>query len=275
MPGARALKVIADDGLYFRRIDRYPEDKTEGNREFFGCREQQILAGLNAKFSESIKVTAAQASVLAESYMKAEKRGVFIQSWFSHREMSRYMWDSYGEFNRNEDCVLMTVQLQALGEYLDSVLPLGYRMRHVTYVPNKNIQRDGIFTKEMGFEREKEYRISIDVGELIFHNPKILPDLVWPLRPTDAPRPSDLGQNYRNNGIANEEIFQYVNDDGFVLRAPLAELVEAVYVPSAASEEFCATLNTRLNDHGYKIKCTKIDVPPSSEDGAAGNPEVS
>jgi hypothetical protein len=141
-------------------------------------------------------------------------------------------------------------------------------MEQVKYVPNKNAQRDGVFTKEERFHPEKEYRISIDLGELIFHNPKILPDFVWPLRPADAPRSEDLGQHYRNNGIAHEDIFRFVNNDGFVLKVPLPRLVEAVYVPTAASEDFCAKFDALLVAQGFKIRCERIEVP-QVDDGAS------
>lgn len=64
MPGERALQVINDEGFYFRRIDGYPADPTEGDRRFYGQTEQQILEVLNSKFSDGSRITPGEAGHL-------------------------------------------------------------------------------------------------------------------------------------------------------------------------------------------------------------------
>ena len=44
MPKQKFIKMIEDEGLYFRRIDGYEKtDPTEGDRQTFGTREQKLL----------------------------------------------------------------------------------------------------------------------------------------------------------------------------------------------------------------------------------------
>jgi hypothetical protein len=261
MLGERALQVLNDDGLYFRRIDGYPEDPTEGDREYFGSKEQLILDSLNSRFSDDTQMTPEEAKQLCQDAMHRDKQSVFIQSWFWHKQMSRFMWENYGKFSDNPDCALFIVDLFKVGNYLDRELPVGYRFETVKYVQDKQRQREAFFTKRIEFEPEREYRISINVGELISFNKKILPDFQWPPRHMEVYCEDDFAKNYRNRGVANEDLFTYVDEFGFILKTPLIELLEAVYIPTSASAEFCNQLNDLLESKGYAFKCQRVELP--------------
>lgn len=69
----------------FRRIDSYPDDLTEGDREFFGRMEPQILDALNSNFPDGSRMTLGEAKQLSCDVMHREKQGLFIQSWFWHK----------------------------------------------------------------------------------------------------------------------------------------------------------------------------------------------
>lgn len=261
MPGDRALKVIEDEGFYFRRIDGYPDDPTEGEREFFGKHEQITVDLLNAEFPAGAQVTSAEAKALAYGAMRREKKGVFIQSWFWHEDMSRFMWDSYGGYSRNADCALFVVNLFKLATFLDNTLPVGYRFQPVEYIQDKQAQREALFTKQEKFAPEREYRISINVGELIFFNKKVLPEFSWPSRNIEVHYEDDFSINFRNRGVAREDVFKYVDDFGFILKAPLPDLLETVYIPSNASSQFHSQLDELLALKGHRIRCKRIDLP--------------
>ncbi|MFZ4534693.1 hypothetical protein [Propionivibrio sp.] len=261
MPGERALQVINDEGFYFRRIDGYPEDPTEGDRGFYGQTEQQIFDALISKFSTGSRITPGEARELSCDAMYREKQSLFIQSWYWHEQMSLYMWEHYGKFTNSPDCVLLTVNYLKLGAFLDKVLPVGCRSRPIEYVQDKQVQRDAVYTKRNKFEPERELRVSINVGHLIYFNNRILPELNWPARHIEVHGKENLDQYYHNDGVACEDIFKYVDEYGFLLKAPLPELLEAIYVPSSASAEFSERLDELLALKGYAIRCCRIKLP--------------
>lgn len=257
MSGKSAIQVINDEGFYFRRIDGYPEDPTEGDREVFGISEQRCFEGLSGK----ITMTPEEAKQLSCKVMHKEKQNLFIQSWFWHEQMSRFMWETYGKFPNSPDCALFVVNRIELELYLCRVLPIGHRFGPVKYVQDKQSQQEAFFTKQVDFKHEHEYRISISVGELIFFNKKILPELDWPARHVQVHCEEDPAQYYCNRGAVREDIFKYVGEDGFILKAPLPELLKAVYIPASASVEFCAQLDELLASKGYVLKCQRIELP--------------
>ena len=261
MPGERALQVINDEGFYFRRIDGYPADPTEGDRRFYGQTEQQILEVLNSKFSDGSRITPGEAGQLSCDAMYREKQSLFIQSWYCDEQMSMYMWEHYGKFTDSPDCVLLTVNYFKLGAFLDRVLPVGCGSKPIEYVQDKQMQRDAVYTKQSEFDRERELRVSINVGHLIFFNNQILPELNWPARHIAVHGKENIDQYYNNDGVACEDIFKYVDEYGFILKAPLPELLEAIYVPSNASAEFCEKLDELLASKGYVIRCCRIKLP--------------
>lgn len=261
MPGDTALKVINDEGFYFRRIDGYQDDPTEGDREFYGQTDQHILDALNSRFSAGSRITPEEAKQLSLNAMHKEKQSQFIQSWYWHDQMSEYMWKNYGKFTNSPDCVLFIVDDIKLVEFLASVLPVGYRSRPIQYVQDKQVQRDAVFTKQDKFKPERELRISISVGDLIFFNNKILPELDWPARHIEVYGKENQGQYYHNNGVACEGLFKYVDEYGFVLKAPLPELLEAIYIPSSASAEFGEKMDELLASKGYAIRCCRVKLP--------------
>lgn len=171
------------------------------------------------------------------------------------------MWETYGGFTNSPDCALFIVNYLKLGAFLDSVLPVGYRFGSIQYVQNKRAQRNAVFTKQDKFELERECRISINVGELIYFNNRILPELDWPARHIQVHGKEDLAQHYRNRGVAREEFFKYVDEYGFILKAPLSELLETIYIPANASVEFGAKLDELLASKGYDIRSHRIELP--------------
>ena len=261
MPGEWALRVINDEGFYFRRIDGYPEDPTEGDRKTYCQTERQICDVLNSKFSAGSRITPKEAQELSSHAMYREKKSLFIQSWYWHEQMSLYMWEHYGKYANNPDCVLLTVNYLKLGAFLDKVLPVGCQSRPIEYVQDKQAQRDAVYTKQNKFEPERELRVSIDVGPLIYFNNRILPELNWPARNIEVHSKENLDQYYHSDGVACEDIFKYVDEYGFILKAPLPELLEAVYVPSSASAEFCERLDELLTLKGSAIRCCRIKLP--------------
>jgi hypothetical protein len=260
MPGDRALQVIKDDGFYFRRIDGYPEDPTEGDREFYGQQEQHIFDTLNQRFPVVSRITEKEAQQLSCNEMHREKQSLYIQSWYWDDRMSQSMWDNYGKFTTSPDCVLFIVDYLKLRAFLHRVLPVGYRASPIQYVQDKRVQWDAVNTKHQKFEPEHEFRISINVGELIFFNDKILPELTWPPRHIEVHGKENLGQNYHNNGVACEDDFKFVDEFGFILKAPLLELLEAIFLPSSASTEFGESLDELLTSKGYVIRCCRVKL---------------
>ena len=261
MPGDIATKTLNDEGFYFRRIDSYPKDRTEGDREHFGKKETLILNSLNSRFSKASYMTKQVGAELCQNIVQRDKKSVFIQSWFWHRQMSLFMWKEYAKSSSSPDCALFIVDLIKLGNYLDRTLPVGYRFEPVNYIENKLQQREAIFTKNLEFKPEHEYRIAINIGELIFFNKKILPELNWPPRHMKVYCENDPSENYKNRGIASEYSFKYVDEYGLILKAPLPELLEAIFIPANASIEFSLKLDKILASKGCNFKCQRIDLP--------------
>lgn len=261
MPGNKAIKFLEDEGFYFRRVDGYPEDPTEGEREFFGKKEMLILESLNSRFSDENHMTVEQGEQICRKIMSRDKKSVFIQSWFWHERMSSFMWKSYGKATESPDCALLIVDRFKLGSYLDYVLPVGCRFEPIKYIQNKSQQREAFFTKTKDFECEFELRVSIDLSELIFFNKNILPEFNWPPRHMEVSCEDNISDNYRKGGVASEKNFKYVDEYGFILKAPLVELLEAIYIPVNASLEFSSKLDNLLAVKGYDFKCQRIDLP--------------
>ncbi|MEX3776368.1 hypothetical protein [Pseudomonas sp. MYb118] len=261
MPGDIATKTLNDDGFYFRRINGYPKDRTEGDREYFGKNESLILSSLNSRFSKTAHMTKEEGAELCKKIVQRDKKGIFIQSWFWHRQMSRFMWEEYAKSSKSPDCALFIVDLIKLGNYLDKTLPVGYQFEPVNYIEDKLQQREAVFSKNLEFQPEHEYRISIDIKELMFFNKKILPEISWPPRHMDVYCEDDLSKHYRNGGIASEHNFKYVDEYGLILKAPLPELLESVFIPTNAGREFSLQLDNILDSKGYDFKCQRIDLP--------------
>ncbi|MEE5124826.1 hypothetical protein V2J80_06920 [Pseudomonas alliivorans] len=260
MPGDRALQVLNDNGLYFRRVDGYPEDLTEGDREHFGRNELLIVESLNAKVAEPLRMSVEEARTLAFEMMNKDKKDLFIQSWFWDTKMSRFMWDSYAGFSNSPDCALFVMNRFSIGSYFDQVLPAGFRFEPVKYVEDKMQHKDAFFTKGADFHPESEYRISIDVRELAFYNPKILPEYGWISR--RAAHSTEMqAEDFRTHRVANEDLFRCVDEFGFILSVPLSTLLEAVLIPTQASPEFAEMFNEQLARMGCKFTCQRVDVP--------------
>jgi hypothetical protein len=132
---------------------------------------------------KSPEITPEIAKQLSADLMRKEKQSWYIQSWFWHAKISRNMWEEYGELTiNNPNCVLFTVNRIELERYLYKELPTGCKTRKIRYVPHKQAQQEAIFTKQETFKPEDEYRIVINVDELISFNNKILPELTRPIR---------------------------------------------------------------------------------------------
>lgn len=258
MSGDKALKFITDEGFYFRRIDGYPDDPTEGERECYGPIEQQLTEHMNSSIFKSRIITPEIGQQLSSNLMNQEKQSLFIQSWFWQKQISRYMWEIYGGLNNNPDCALFTVDHLKLGCFLDRELPVGYEFGPIKYVSNKQAQRNAVFTKQDKFKSECEYRISINIQYLIHFNNKILPEFNW-LSRTQANVEGNPAQYYNNGGVAREDSFKYVDEYGFILKAPLPTLLEAIYIPTSASVEFGKKLDKLLASKGYVIRCHRIE----------------
>jgi len=262
MPGERALKVLEDEGLYLRRIDEYPDDPTEGEREHFGRNEERILEILNMQVPESLRMSQQEAAILSHGQMVSEKKDQFIQSWYWDEHMSRFMWDNYGGYTKSTDCVLFVADRLKLGDYLDDVLPVGYRFEPVKYVLNKQGQKEAFFTKNPEFGVEKEYRVALDVRQLIFFNQKILPEFNW-IKRHEGRDVSNEGANYRNGGVASENLFRHIDDAGFILSVPFTRLLAAVLIPEDASSEFATRIDELLLIKGSELKAQRVRVSES------------
>jgi len=210
-------------------------------------------------------MTEEDARQLTRSFMLKEKEKIFIQSWFWHRHMSRFMWDEYAKYSHNADCALLVVNRFKLSRFLAETLPIGSASWPVKYVEEKQIQSDAVHTKLQKFENEKEFRISINISNLAFFNSNILPELGYLARPPEH-YVAELAKNFRNNGCADESQFKYVDDYGFILKAPLLELIEAIYIPEDASTDFCVELDSLLASKGYTVRCRRIAVPTNDSD---------
>lgn len=262
MPGERAIKFINDEGFYFRRINSFEGDKTEGVRDFFGSRELEILNIINDCHPEEFALEEGEARDLMLESMELDRSNCFVQSWFWDTEISRYMWENYAGVNKSFDCALFFVDRFKLGQYLDELFPVGFDFKRVSYIADKNKDREGVFTKHEKFCDEKEYRIAIYLEELVFFNNKILPEISCSTRNAEGNVGgiNDEVKSLRNNGRACENNFEYVDKCGFILKAPLKDLISKVLVPMKASDTFVSNLDESLERKGIDARCERIEI---------------
>lgn len=275
MPKQKFIKMIEDEGLYFRRIDGYEKtDPTEGDRQAFGTREQKLLDSMNSQYPTSPQMSEADARALLEKIMHRDKRSTFIQSWYWNEIPSDDMWYDYAQFETSADCVMFTCNLILLGNVMDRLLPVGLRNKDIEYIDDKQKTREAVFTKRRDFDIEKEYRISIDVNELITFNKKILPEFNWIRRDIEVLTDFDAGKNYRNGGIADSQIFKFVDEYGFILKLPLHILIDAIYVPTQSSSKHHKEMDSLLLSNGFDLKVVPLHVTPREGTTKASPPSI-
>lgn len=267
----KLCKFIDDNGLYFNRINNFPLDPTEGDGEYFGKQEQDIIKVLYPKivkayghmpyndFEELSKKE-------AKKFHDSNKNFIFIQSWFQDRETSIDMWNEYAKYQDNPNCALIVTDTISLGDAIDLHFPIGNAMKKVSYVVAKSHERDNIFTKDQKFIHEKEFRLSLDLKDLGLFNPNLLEllnfdeNIVESFRHQKTIAPS-LGQYYRNNGIALESSFSPRSKTGFVVNIPINDFVKKIYIPSKASDNFYESIVLKLKDKNYNnIECIRLNI---------------
>lgn len=223
----KLVNFFEDEGLYFRRIDQFP-DKTEGVREYYGSNQKKIVEGINylmkQKYPNFPDMTEEEGEKLALQCLEAERKRTFIQSWFWDTEMSDYMWDEYAGRNKDPDCAILVVDRMVLGNYLDRV-HYGTRMQPVKYVDSKLDQYDGTFPKLEKFKPESEFRLAIE---------NICP------------------QTNQNQRIV------FKNDFGFVLKLELKKIISGIIIPNNASHEFEKMINQQLAELGAEYTCKRL-----------------
>ena len=267
----KLCKFIDDNGLYFNRINNFPLDPTEGDGEYFGKLEQDIVKALYPKivqayghmpYNDFEQLSKKKAEELHDS----NKNFIFIQSWFQDRKTSIAMWNEYAKYQDNPNCALIVTDTISLGNAIDLHFPIGNAMKKVSYVIDKYRERDNIFTKEKKFTHEKEYRLSLDLKDLGLFNPTLLEllnfdeNIVASFRHQKATNPS-LGQYYRNNGIALESSFSPRSKTGFVVNIPINDFVKKIYIPSKASDNFFELIVRKLKDKNYNnIECIRLNI---------------
>lgn len=257
MPGKTALKVLSDGGLYFRRLDRQPADPTEGDREFYGAHEISIKDALNDLISRPIdKLTDDEVAEISLNIMESEKIKKFIQCWFFNNETSPDMWEYFAQYSKNKDCALFVADRFILAYYLSKTLPTGYDFKLVKYVEDKHSEKNTDFIKACKFTPENEMRILIDISELTLFNEKILHKTYKNPKITFT---NNYGEHLLNNGVADESLFIDVDENGFILKAPLNEIITNVFIPNDASIGFENEMNNLLSLNNYHFVCKRID----------------
>lgn len=262
MPAERAIKFINDEGFYFRRIDSFEGDETEGLREYFGSRELEIIDIINSSYPKELGVEEEEARGWMLESMELDRGVCFVQSWFWDVSVSNYMWENYARVNVSNDCALFFVDRFKLGAYLDKIFPIGLDFKPVSYIDDKNKNREGVFTKHKDFSDEKEYRVAIYLEELVFYNNNILPEVRVSTRGAEGNVGGidDAVKSLRNNGRVCENNFEHVDKCGFILKAPLKDLISKVLVPMEASDTFVSNLDESLERKGIDARCERIEI---------------
>lgn len=267
----KLLKFIEDNGLYFNRINNFPLDPTEGDGEYFGKQEQDIIKVLYPQIVKiygdiPYSVFEEEAKKAAKKFHDSQKNFIFIQSWFQDRETSIDMWNEYAKYQDNPNCALIVSDIISLGNAIDLHFPIGNAMKKVSYVVDKSQERDNIFTKDQKFIHEKEYRLSLELQNLGLFNPNLLEllnfdeNIVASFRHQKTMDHS-LGQYYRNNGIALESSFSPRSNTGFVVNIPINDFVKKIYIPSKASDNFFEAIVRKLKDKNYNnIECIRLNI---------------
>lgn len=258
MSGETARKVLSDNGLYFRRLDCQSADPTEGDREFYGSFETSIKNALNHQISKPTdKLTDNESAEIFLNLMESEKKNKFIQCWFFSNESSPHMWNRFALYDKNKDCALFVANRFILSDYLSKVLPIGYDFKLIEYVEDKHSKNNTDYIKANTYIDENEIRILIDIRPLILFNRKILQNTY---NNQEVYFKENLGENLKNNGVADENLFIDVDEKGFILKAPLSEIITNVFIPNDASIEFENELNELLSLNNYRFTCARINV---------------
>jgi|GEM_PF-943889 len=267
----KLLRLIDDNGLYFNRINNFPLDPSEGDGEYWGIREEQIAKALYPQIVQrfgniSYELFEEMCIKQLKEFHDSQKNFIFIQSWFKDRETSKVMWDEYSKYNENPNCALVVTDIITLGSVIDSHFPIGNGMKKVTYVLDKNRERDSIFTKDEKFIHEKEYRLSLELQFLGLFNHKLLEILNFDESIIESFKSQkttiqDIGQYYRNNGIALESSFSPRSQTGFIVNLPINDFIKKIYIPTKASNEFYESIVNKLREKNFlNIECIRIDV---------------
>lgn len=254
MPKSRALQTISDNGLYFRRIDCFPDDQSEGSREYDGNNEKTIHEVLK----EVTNLTEEDSRSESHNQMQNDKKNMFIQSWYWDDNMSESMWEKYAQYYDEKDCALFVVDRFKMTEYFNKIMPVGFDSQPAKYVDNKLSQRDPAFTKKMEFESEREFRLLINLEQPLLFNEDLLPRINRDRSKTNIH--GELVNNARNGGRIDPKKFEYVDECGFIVKAPLALFLEHILIPSDASEAFCTNMNNKLQKHGHTIRCERVNL---------------
>ncbi|MCF0265973.1 hypothetical protein KW868_16115 [Acinetobacter guillouiae] len=268
---SKLLRLIDDNGLFFNRINNFPLDPSEGDGEFWGVKEQQNAKALYPLFVQrfgniSYELFEANCIKQLKEFHDSQKNFIFIQSWFKDRETSKVMWDEYSKYNENPNCALVVTDIITLGNVIDSHFPIGNGMKKVTYVLDKNKERDSIFTKDEKFIHEKEYRLSLELQFLGLFNHKLLEILNFDESIVESFKNQkhtiqDISQYYRNDGIALESSFSPRSQTGFIVNLPINDFIKKIYIPTKASNVFYESIVSKLKEKNFlNIECIRIDV---------------
>lgn len=256
MPGEIALKVLNDNGLYFRRLDSLSADPTEGDRKIYGSIEKKICDVLH--FNKDIAAQEITEDDVAEAslqLMEYEKKNKFIQCWHSSNKTSPLMWRNFT--SGNQDCAVFIANRFHLASYLSSTIPIGFDFRKIKYVEDKYKETNTDFIKHVSFKHEKEIRILINLRMLTLYNGNILKNTY---NGTQYSGPINIGENLTNNGISDENLFIDVDDKGFIMKAPLNKIITNILIPNTASVHFEKRINSHLSSNGYSFMSKRVNT---------------
>lgn len=267
LTGKKLIQLLNDGGLYLRRIDGF-KDKSEGNRVYYDDKEKNIVNIINNKLERiniDKQVSHEEGEEIAKSMMDAEKSFIFIQSWYKDSVMSKDMWIEYAGYNESNNCALLVIDYNCLFDQLISRLPIGYSFQKVSYIPDKNLSRDAINSKNIEFIKEKEVRLSVDLSQIGIFNPEILKKLNYPYSVYESflqqyQTQSDLRKYYNNEGQVAESLFDFRDEKGFILKLDLKDFAVAILIPSTATIEFKEEIQNLLSINNFSIQLFDVNV---------------
>jgi len=223
----KIVQFFEDEGLYFRRIDKFA-DKTEGMREYFGPNQKKILEGINFLFKKEYPdaqdMSEEEGAKLALNVLEFDRQRTFIQSWFWDNKMSDYMWDEYAERNRDGDCAILVADRMRLSDCLLAAHS-EMRMKPVDYVDSKLDKYDGVFPKLKEYKPENEFRLAVE--------------------------------NICPKTNTNQKIV-FKDDFGFILKLDLKDFISGVIIPFNASKQFEDIINQKLKDIKSECSCLRL-----------------
>jgi len=260
----KLIQMIEDEGLYFHNILAFL-DENEGKGISWREKVEGRLFDIYNEFYANNLLDKDESKETIDQLKNVElNKKVFIQSWYSDSKPSTKMWLEYSGYGNSKDCALIIANEIQLFEKIDEKVPAGAFSKEVTYLVDKKSSIDGIFTKDIEYTDEREYRFSIDLNicSLIDH------ELKTALEPGKehakifiggVPFEEYAAPYYRNSGKIKKDDY-IVKEKGIILKLNLKEIISKIYVPCDAGEVFVNEIDKLLKNKGYEIQCERIKV---------------